>query len=242
MDANSDHSWSAVKPVQPGLPWKQSLALISIITILVFLPRALAEKAYWSLTSLFMRLWMMLCILLHFVSRIVGYEGIGKIAEWRFANGSQRNINTHRRALTRPQRANCYSEMSKIVVLPSRRTDFYLFGNCSLPNGLRIKQQKEHLFRGLNWYILQLQTASEVRKTLHLPCTLCNTRSANEDFCDRPCVLERLAAELLPWKHRVAVSGTTLRQSALCGLGGIGKIEIAREFSQRHKNSFDAVF
>lgn len=37
-------------------------------------------------------------------------------------------------------------------------------------------------------------------------------------------------------------SGTTLRQFALCGFGGIGKTEIARESSRRYKSSFDAIF
>ena len=82
----------------------------------------------------------------------------------------------------------------------------------------------------------------ETRKTLHLPCFLLNTHSANEDFCGREDILERLAAELLPSKNIVTASGTTLRQFALCGFGGIGKTEIAREFARRHKASFDAVF
>lgn len=54
--------------------------------------------------------------------------------------------------------------------------------------------------------------------------------------------MERLAAELLPSKNIVTASGTALRQFELCGFGGIGKTEIAREFSRRHKASFDAVF
>jgi hypothetical protein len=54
--------------------------------------------------------------------------------------------------------------------------------------------------------------------------------------------LERLAAELLPPKNAVTSSGNALRQFALCGFGGIGKTEIAREFARRHKGSFDAVF
>lgn len=49
-------------------------------------------------------------------------------------------------------------------------------------------------------------------------------------------------AELLPSQNNVTASDTTLRQFALCGFGGIGKTEIAREFSRRHKASFDAVF
>jgi hypothetical protein len=85
---------------------------------------------------------------------------------------------------------------------------------------------------------------AENKKTLHLPCFLLTTHSANEDFCGREDILERLAAELLPSKNivTVAASGTALRQFALCGLGGIGKTEIAREFARRHKNCFDAVF
>ncbi|CAI7656962.1 unnamed protein product [Penicillium viridicatum] len=65
---------------------------------------------------------------------------------------------------------------------------------------------------------------------------------ANEDFCGREGILERLATELLPPKNRVTASGTALRQFALGGFGGIGKTEIAREFARRHKHSFDAVF
>ncbi|KAE8379026.1 tetratricopeptide repeat domain-containing protein [Aspergillus bertholletiae] len=83
---------------------------------------------------------------------------------------------------------------------------------------------------------------AEIRKSLHLPCFLLNTHTANADFCGREDILERLAAELLPSKTVVTASGTGLRQFALCGLGGIGKTEIAREFSRRHKTSFDAVF
>lgn len=83
---------------------------------------------------------------------------------------------------------------------------------------------------------------TEVWKTLQLPCFLLSTHSANEDFCGREDILERLATELLPSKNVVAASGNALRQFALCGFGGIGKTEIAREFCRRHRTSFDAVF
>ncbi|KAL6699691.1 tetratricopeptide repeat domain-containing protein [Trichoderma pleuroticola] len=82
----------------------------------------------------------------------------------------------------------------------------------------------------------------ETRKTLHLPCFLLNTHTSNADFCGREDILERLATELLPSKNIVTASGTALRQFALCGFGGIGKTEIAREFARRHRESFDAVF
>ena len=83
---------------------------------------------------------------------------------------------------------------------------------------------------------------AETRKSLHLPCFLLDTHSTNEDFCGREDILERLAAELLPSKNTVTASGTALRQFAICGFGSIGKTEIARDFSRRHKDSFDAVF
>ena len=75
-----------------------------------------------------------------------------------------------------------------------------------------------------------------------MPCLLLGTHSANDDFCGREDIIEHIAAELLPSKTTVTALDTTLRQYALCGFGGIGKTEIAREFARRHKSSFDAVF
>ncbi|OQD75303.1 hypothetical protein PENDEC_c007G00972 [Penicillium decumbens] len=83
---------------------------------------------------------------------------------------------------------------------------------------------------------------AETKKPLQLPCILLNAHSPNEDFCGREDILQRLATELLPSKSMATASGSGLRQFALCGFGGIGKTEIAREFSRRHKASFDAVF
>lgn len=85
-------------------------------------------------------------------------------------------------------------------------------------------------------------TNAETKKPLQLPCILLNTHSANEDFCGREDILELLATELLPSKSTATASSSGLRQFALCGFGGIGKTEIAREFCRRHKTSFDAVF
>ncbi|KAI0449877.1 tetratricopeptide repeat domain-containing protein [Xylaria acuta] len=83
---------------------------------------------------------------------------------------------------------------------------------------------------------------TETRKTLHLPCFLLNTHVANSDFCGREDILSCIAAELLPSKNAVTTSGGAVRQFALCGFGGIGKTEIAREFARRHRDTFDAVF
>ncbi|KAM3483494.1 hypothetical protein MY8738_003037 [Beauveria namnaoensis] len=84
--------------------------------------------------------------------------------------------------------------------------------------------------------------SSPLCKDIRLPCYLLNSPSVNTDFCGREDVLRRLADELLPSANVAAASGTGLRQFALCGFGGIGKTEIAREFARRHKRHFDAVF
>ncbi|PYI11365.1 hypothetical protein BO78DRAFT_446337 [Aspergillus sclerotiicarbonarius CBS 121057] len=87
-----------------------------------------------------------------------------------------------------------------------------------------------------------MESTTEVWKTPHLPCYHLNSPPANPDFRGREDILERLANELLPSKNAAPASGAGLRQFALCGFGGIGKTEIAREFSRRHKACFDAVF
>ena len=71
---------------------------------------------------------------------------------------------------------------------------------------------------------------SKTRVARHLPCFLLDTHPVNEDFRGREDILERLADELLPSENGVAASRPPLRQFALCGFGGIGKTEVAREF------------
>ncbi|KAF2114038.1 hypothetical protein BDV96DRAFT_688292 [Lophiotrema nucula] len=61
-------------------------------------------------------------------------------------------------------------------------------------------------------------------------------QSRNPDFFGRREVLERLDEHLLPSKTK------GLRTFALCGMGGIGKSQIATEFAISRKGHFDAVF
>lgn len=91
-------------------------------------------------------------------------------------------------------------------------------------------------------FVYPVTPITDVSKHIQLPCFLLDIHPANENFCGREDILERLATELLPSKNTITASGTTLRQFALCGFGGIGKTEIAREFARRHKDSFNAVF
>lgn len=52
-----------------------------------------------------------------------------------------------------------------------------------------------------------------------------------------------IGAALLPSKTKMISSESEgLRQFAICGMGGLGKTEIATEFALRHREDFDAIF
>ena len=76
-----------------------------------------------------------------------------------------------------------------------------------------------------------------------IPCRLLETEYHNDEFFGRENVIEVIERALLPPKDK-AISAETegLRQFALCGMGGMGKTEIANEFTFRNKEAFDAVF
>ncbi|KAL8960009.1 MAG: hypothetical protein Q9193_003215 [Seirophora villosa] len=59
----------------------------------------------------------------------------------------------------------------------------------------------------------------------------------NENFCGREQELNTVAQALLPHEDY-----PKFKVFALCGLGGIGKTEIALEFAYRHRYKFDFVF
>ncbi|KAL8798261.1 MAG: hypothetical protein Q9182_006822, partial [Xanthomendoza sp. 2 TL-2023] len=75
-----------------------------------------------------------------------------------------------------------------------------------------------------------------------LPCIALDAYDRNKDFFGREDVLDLISQALLPQKQKFNSSESNdLRQFALCGLGGLGKTEIALEFAHRHKHKFDAV-
>ncbi|KAH7323575.1 tetratricopeptide repeat domain-containing protein [Rhexocercosporidium sp. MPI-PUGE-AT-0058] len=80
------------------------------------------------------------------------------------------------------------------------------------------------------------------RPKVRLPCIMLDTQVSEPSFCGREEILEHIGKELLPPTTKVTSSlDTGLRQFALCGMGGLGKTEIAREFALRHKDDFDVV-
>ena len=76
-----------------------------------------------------------------------------------------------------------------------------------------------------------------------IPCRLLETEYRNDEFFGRENILETIGRALLPPKDKaISAESEGLRQLALCGMGGMGKTEIANEFTLRNKEAFDAVF
>jgi len=81
------------------------------------------------------------------------------------------------------------------------------------------------------------------QRTVRLPCLLLDTYSSNPSFYGRESILSLIEQQLLPPRTElISQRNTGLRHFALCGLGGMGKTEIAQEFAWRHRDDFDAVF
>ncbi|KAE8150033.1 tetratricopeptide repeat domain-containing protein [Aspergillus avenaceus] len=83
--------------------------------------------------------------------------------------------------------------------------------------------------------------SSQLKRLLSLPCIILDSYSPNRVFYLREDILQKISEALLPQE----VEGTSklgLRQFTLCGMGGMGKTEIALEFTLRNKSFFDAVF
>lgn len=84
---------------------------------------------------------------------------------------------------------------------------------------------------------------TEHRAAVKLPCYLLKAHSRNQDFTGRLDVLKQLDEQLLArdgesQEHQLS----EIHVFALCGLGGIGKTQIALEFAYSRKELFDAVF
>jgi len=82
-----------------------------------------------------------------------------------------------------------------------------------------------------------------VRKFAQLPCHLYGHHLRNGNFFGRRDILGQLRETLLPSHDAGDYHGAkTLQTFSLCGLGGVGKTEIAVEFMHDSKDHFDAIF
>jgi hypothetical protein len=82
-----------------------------------------------------------------------------------------------------------------------------------------------------------------VNKNPKLPCLSMKVHKRKADFFGRHDVLDLIDKNLLPENRRnVTFNEGSLRSFALCGMGGIGKTQIAVEYAYSRMSKFDAIF
>ena len=91
--------------------------------------------------------------------------------------------------------------------------------------------------------LVESLTPPEPRSKPRLPCIVLDSPDVNRTFVGQQDILTLIGQALLPAKKKLVSSeSNALRQFALCGLGGLGKTEIALEFALQHKDDYDAIF
>jgi hypothetical protein len=75
-----------------------------------------------------------------------------------------------------------------------------------------------------------------------LPCYKLPQDSQNSDFVGREADLSLITSALLSGESAPPEASYGLRYFALCGMGGIGKTELAVQFALSQRDAFDAVF
>jgi hypothetical protein len=77
---------------------------------------------------------------------------------------------------------------------------------------------------------------------IRLPCYLTKPHARNRDFFPRLNVTQLIESALISSESLSGSFEENLRTFVLCGMGGLGKTEIAMEFVFSHLKDFDAVF
>ncbi|EGX95344.1 NB-ARC and TPR domain protein [Cordyceps militaris CM01] len=82
-----------------------------------------------------------------------------------------------------------------------------------------------------------------VKKNPTLPCFSMQVHKRNSEFFGRQDIFDLIDETLLPDKQEVIDAGPfSVRSFALCGMGGIGKTEIAVEYAYARQSKYDAIF
>lgn len=77
---------------------------------------------------------------------------------------------------------------------------------------------------------------------VRVPVFLMNGHRRNQDFFGRDDILQQLDAAILePAGTNQEQTGATLRSAVLCGMGGLGKTEVAIEYAFSRQDKFDVI-
>lgn len=77
--------------------------------------------------------------------------------------------------------------------------------------------------------------------TINLPCIMLESHDPSRVFCGQEQILKTIKEALIP-SGGIEGSQGGPRQFAICGLGGMGKTEIAIQFALQNEDAFDAIF
>ncbi|KAM3476171.1 hypothetical protein MY8738_007067 [Beauveria namnaoensis] len=88
-----------------------------------------------------------------------------------------------------------------------------------------------------------ITTFEVVKKNPSLPCFSMQVHKRKSDFFGRQDILDLIDETLLPDQQEGIDTGpSSVRSFALCGMGGIGKTEIAVEYAYARQSKYDAIF
>lgn len=116
-------------------------------------------------------------------------------------------------------------------------------GHKSAPELPRVKQSHTSNPSRVATFDLISEVSNFSQRDPILPCFLRKTHIRNRDFFGRRDVLGKMEETLLP--SPLLGSRTNhgnLKTFGLCGMGGVGKTEIAVEFMFAHRDDYDAIF
>ncbi|KAI8258387.1 tetratricopeptide repeat domain-containing protein [Colletotrichum sp. SAR11_239] len=86
-------------------------------------------------------------------------------------------------------------------------------------------------------------TFEVVKSDPKLPCFSIQVHKRMKDFFGRQDILDLIDESLLPDRQVTISSGAaSVRSFALCGMGGIGKTQIAVEYAYSRRDKYDAIF